>query len=1142
MSLTPISKSFFGVPEDDQDFDLRAATEVYRWYLSDPTAEQVMLHTLAEEIPRLENYHAGEIREAVRKTYEQRKEILKRMVVEGSISKSMTDQSVQAVIEAVDLIEKADNGYTLWERQENTRRQWRDRSGRWRPMGNVTVAPSTGSRMDDAKFNDITPKHFTPAQTKGFNRDAAARYQNAYAQVAGALGNVNTGQNPEMSAVLTWNDGTVQELLGNRPEDLFRPADFKDKELARVDFYTLGESATEPSSTYDAMRSFGMPNRMADEAAYQVNSGALNQGNVKGLNQGLIESANMEQYGESGLTRGFKRLGAASGFAESVFGNSDDPRVKAAIAAGKWAGNYGPEAEKVLGPHARKSAYRYRGVERKPDQRLGNAFRSAVSTATTPSDVRTRIIYPRVKEEVVGRGENRRVLGVPVESPVINYFRSILPREELLHLHTNSGAIAPSQGIIIDSKGGLATQAVGYGDDHYLPFNLKNLKSLKGGEYIRTRTLGGPTTEDVYTGMVSGARAFTVVSHSGVYTVEFADDFRGGRRLNDKSARMVKRYAMLLDSLNAEQVTLTDVPPDRKKELMARALGRFPGDDDAVRASRDKYFHRLVDDERREPKPSAEQKQIWAQEFLDTKAANFRTVSGEEATWNNVRGRMMAQIVSETGDDPEYVAQQFSTPDGAIVASGWGEEYKKYTQTKEREYVAQQKPLKLNGEGYYLALQALQEQFPYYISNVEYRPWEKPSGQTDQGYVKPKYNRARAIKDGFWDPSIEGRKSMAIPQVTSTGEKKESGKVHADETNYQNYYVRQNLGGKKKSDTSEGDDGATPGQPDSPSAGTPGASGAVPGGSLSLREKANYRAKLAKHAQDSATQWSADGKNGKVGDLNQDGLATLAEKLSFPLLMTTDPEELRSQYVSDPSFAKRVDDEARRMMASGSGIAVPQEMKENFDSTGAPKPPVPYSRDSALVNGVKKKQYYTFGDEDDAILGGSEDIMSNNLIDYANGNFDDAKKFVGADRGIQTPGLDVKLADAYIALNDEDHRLSQAINSGQVGRVPFDLNGRAYHTPAEAQAAMDKLVLDVSKLRQAHLRYQDAAKNEAQPIVVQAGFVTTPESQGPNGTKIDPNVPTGFTPEDQRWLGGMGIVGKRFVPVRKAVVKRVRTD
>lgn len=1125
MKVTPISKAFFGVPEEDQGFDLQAATDVYRWYLSDPEAEQVMVHYMAEAIPAAEVYHADEIREVVRKAYEQRKEILKRLVVDGAISKSMDDERINAIVEAVDLIEKADNGYTLWERQENTRRQWRDRSGRWRPMGNVTVAPSTGARMDDDKFNQITPNHFKPARTKGLSREQAHRYQNAYAQVAGALGNINTGSNnPEMSAVLTWNDGTVQELLGNRPEDLFKPTDFKDKELARVDLYTLGDSATSPTSTFDAVRGMGAPSRVADEVAYQTSAGGLNTGNLSQFNQNMTAAS---AWDESGASRGFKRLGAMSGLAEQIFGNSDDPRVKAAIAAGKWAGQYGPEAEKVLGPHARKSAYRYRGVERKPDQRLGNAYRSAISTATTPSDARTRIIYPRIKEEVVGSGSNRRVLGIPVESPVINYFRSILPREELLHLHTNSGAIAPSQGIIIDRSGQLATQAVGYGDDHYLPFNLKNLKSLKGGEYIRTRTLGGPTTEDVYTGMVSGARAFTVVSHSGVYTVEFADDFRGGRRLNDKSARMVKRYAQLLDSLNAEQVTLTDVPADRKKELMARATSKWPGDDDAVRAKRQDYYQRLINDEKREPKASAEQKQEWANEFLETKANAFQTSTGEEPSWANVRGRMMAQIVHETGDDPEYVAQQFATPDGAIIASGWGAEFKKYSETKEREYVAQQKPLKLNGEGYFLALQALQEQFPYYIDNVEYRPWEKASGQKDQGYVKPKYNRSRSIKEGYWDPSIEGRKSMSIPQVSTTGEKKESGKVHADETNYQNYYVRQNLKGKPEEPTDDKPAGGAGPE----GSGTSGANAAVPGGALSLREKAGFRVKLAEHLQGAEAKMVA---NGQETALTPEARASALA--SYPELLGQDPDVLRNEYMTDETYRKKVDEEAKRLLKDGR-FSLPVSMKQGFDDTGVKKT-VGYSMDAAL--GESKPQWYQFTD-DNEVLGGSQDVTSSDLIDFANNNLGEATKYVGA--SINSADADARIKAAFSNLNDEADRLSQATRQGKFdGRYSHDVNGRMYTDPVEAEGALTDLVEKVAKLRQARRRYQDAKQAEGTPQI--AGFVTNvtkPESRGPEGTLIDPNVPTGFSPSDQEWLSQHGI-GKRLVPVSKAMVRRVRTD
>ena len=81
--------------------------------------------------------------------------------------------------------------------------------------------------------------------------------------------------------------------------------------------------------------------------------------------------------------------------------------------------------------------------------------------------------------------------------------RSCPAQAALYNLQLASGNTPPSEGVIINANGQIVTQAVGYGDDHYLPFNLKNLKALKGGEYIRTRSVGGLTSEDIYTGLIS---------------------------------------------------------------------------------------------------------------------------------------------------------------------------------------------------------------------------------------------------------------------------------------------------------------------------------------------------------------------------------------------------------------------------------------------------------------------------------------------------------------------------------------------------------------------------------------------------------------------------------------------------------------
>jgi hypothetical protein len=40
--------------------------------------------------------------------------------------------------------------------------------------------------------------------------------------------------------------------------------------------------------------------------------------------------------------------------------------------------------------------------------------------------------------------------------------------------------------VIIDADGDVVSQAVGFSDDHYLPFDLANLTRLRGGQYVRT--------------------------------------------------------------------------------------------------------------------------------------------------------------------------------------------------------------------------------------------------------------------------------------------------------------------------------------------------------------------------------------------------------------------------------------------------------------------------------------------------------------------------------------------------------------------------------------------------------------------------------------------------------------------------------
>ena len=78
--------------------------------------------------------------------------------------------------------------------------------------------------------------------------------------------------------------------------------------------------------------------------------------------------------------RTYRRVQAGAQLLEHV----PDKRVKAAAQVGQFAGQFGPEAEKVVGPAARRTAYRYRGTERMPDKQLITYREQALTTTAKP--------------------------------------------------------------------------------------------------------------------------------------------------------------------------------------------------------------------------------------------------------------------------------------------------------------------------------------------------------------------------------------------------------------------------------------------------------------------------------------------------------------------------------------------------------------------------------------------------------------------------------------------------------------------------------------------------------------------------------------------------------------------------------------
>jgi hypothetical protein len=458
----------------------------------------------------------------------------------------------------------------------------------------------------------------------------------------------------------------------------------------------------------------------------------------------------------------FQRLQATGGFANAV----GPPGSKVQI-AGKLAeivGEFGPEAEKVIGPTARKTAYRYRGTEKAPEKPLIRGYGEEIADAK-----RFGVEEEEADQRLLGFGSRRqaargdiitserRAVGARERRPeqvtpavgqiaaaragqearppnwaergagaarVADYLRLKLPDKHLYRLHLGAGNTPPSEGVIINSKGQLAVQAVGYGDDHYLPFNLKNLKSLKGGEYIRNRSVGGLTSEDVYTGLMMGARRVTVVSRSGTFTMEFDETFRGGRRYNDKALRMTRRYEQILDAVQSGQIDRHTIPPHWRKAI-----------------------RREVEEEYGPQTPRSvirDETDVREKEFKEKPDIEGRDLERAEAMISDMETR------AAMGEIPEREAAAFRT------------------QIMNELHNMKEVRFRLNGIGYEAGLKSLQEQFPYYIKSVKTRPTrdeELLEFELDEGYVEPGRNRPTGARAGLFGTKENPSEKISASKV-----------------------------------------------------------------------------------------------------------------------------------------------------------------------------------------------------------------------------------------------------------------------------------------------------------------------------------------------------------------------------------------
>lgn len=697
-------------------------------------------------------------------------DVIKKALINTSISKSAADENTLAYAQALAIIEKAapqnpyERGYRF---QESDFR--RD--------------PQTGRFMTKIKHRRTTPMKDSEVKSYGIDRGAKktqeraryeamssetkAQYQDEYVQIADFLSGVYTSTkgNPGDTRVLmhvqnkeTGDVFVSQPRLGTKA----KLGDW-DPETERV----IGVEALPEGLTVGGAY-FGLANSLgADHHAAERNARMINRADQKF--SGFADSWTKDTDPKSSNARLFNRVKSGSEFLGAVA--PEGSKMQIAAEFGRFVGERGPEAEKVIGPSMRKAGYRYRGTEKRPDQDLIDAYETAVRVENRPvsggrelsPEDRTGI--RRAQNRALTRAREQKAVElnrdsdklIPIETvtltpeerkntmnaaaqeylkgkeaagpqgPTLHSGREAVvqhlmdekraPDKNLYALHLEAGNTPPSEGVMIDSKGQIRAQAIGYGDDHYLPFNLKNLKHLKGGEYIRTRSVGGPTSEDIYTGLVSGARQFTVASRSGTFVVEFEDDFRGGRRHNDKARRMVRRYEQILDAVQSEKVDRMSVPPKIAQAITAQVKEEMHGM--SPREVRAEIKNRM--DEYKENPELSEEDELaleaaWARE----------TDNGQAANSDQVRAML------------------------------WNEAQK----AKEIKY-------RLNGEGYAAALKTLQEQFPYYIK-TRYEPkkeQERIEVERDSGYVEPGRNRPTRAKAGWHGTETNPGKKFSASQA-----------------------------------------------------------------------------------------------------------------------------------------------------------------------------------------------------------------------------------------------------------------------------------------------------------------------------------------------------------------------------------------
>ncbi len=628
----------------------------------------------------------------------------------------------------------------------------RDASGRF--TRGVNQSGKKSNKPNPAERETLSPglKNWSDGASwrSGMTDDAAARHQYQYEEATKfalefkrALG--GNGKDTDAVLMLQNPDGDIRML--HVPMDKVHegvsggPASMDVKGL-RADDQILGvEVAPGRGASAATAARVAEFNLLGGAGGSQLAGLAMTDVNLRNQLKTSLKMPNASQD-PSALSRLFGVMSAGGAVLGSVTGSEKVSQMAALV------GEMGPQAEEVLGPYVKRSAYRYRGTEKTPDPQ----YRDPLGQLNVTQLEEVRRAFRDASPEAAGMHA--------IGDVAAGHLAETLQADPIIaQLSERSGRVLPSQGVMYDSKGRVVTQSVGFTDDHYLPFDLMNMGRLRGGQYVRTRQQGGLTGEDIYATVMSGARQAQVVSGSGVFTLEMAPDFRGARAMSDKARGMYDSYLKILDAVDESGLYLMDIPNKDKQALRAEAkdeLGPGAASEDVKALS-----------ERKINAAREKAKEVGPDDELKVAAAALKEAGG----------------TALQGESPMDAGSKLRGKARGIYENAYDDGMEAARATAANE-------LRLNGQGYATALETLRQQFPYFIKDVTYRKLsDLPTDATrmrpgtrefteDRGYAQPGSLRARGVRTGFYNPgSIKpGEKQQRnAPAAPAAEEKKETG-------------------------------------------------------------------------------------------------------------------------------------------------------------------------------------------------------------------------------------------------------------------------------------------------------------------------------------------------------------------------------